>query len=165
MPPHYLLAWSEATQRYTLTLDGAPHQTFRQDEEDAWLEQATILSRFSFEGRAGHFSAIKETRARGAGYWYAYRRWEQRTRKRYLGNRLSFARLEEAARSLAQQAATPAREPQRLVPLLETKLHPPRLPLQLIRRTRLLETLDTWKQQKLIVLHAPAGFGKTTLIT
>ncbi|HEU5376648.1 MAG TPA: LuxR C-terminal-related transcriptional regulator [Ktedonobacteraceae bacterium] len=49
-------------------------------------------------------------------------------------------------------------------PLLETKLHPPQLPARLVERPRLLELLDDGQGQKLTLLHAPAGFGKTTLV-
>src|SRR5260221_12612746 len=52
-----------------------------------------------------------------------------------------------------------------LYPFLETKLHPPRLPALLVSRSRLLTMLDAGQRQKLTLLHAPAGFGKTTLVT
>src|SRR5258707_12900583 len=51
-----------------------------------------------------------------------------------------------------------------LYPFLETKLHPPRLPALLVSRPRLLTMLDAGQRQKLPLLHAPAGFGKTTLV-
>ena len=51
-----------------------------------------------------------------------------------------------------------------LTPLLETRLRPPRLPSQLVERAHLLALLDGGRQQKLTLLHAPAGFGKTTLV-
>ncbi|GHO85361.1 helix-turn-helix transcriptional regulator [Dictyobacter formicarum] len=50
------------------------------------------------------------------------------------------------------------------LPLLETKLHPPLLPAKLVKRTRLLEQLDTSLTRKLTILQAPAGSGKTTLV-
>jgi len=50
------------------------------------------------------------------------------------------------------------------LPLLETKLHPPLLPVKLVKRTRLLEQLDASLTCKLTLLLAPAGSGKTTLI-
>ncbi len=49
--------------------------------------------------------------------------------------------------------------------LLLAKLHPPRLPAQLITRERLHALLDGGLEQKLTLVTAPAGYGKTTLIT
>lgn len=51
-----------------------------------------------------------------------------------------------------------------VLPLLETKLRPPLLPDRLVKRTRLLEQLDTSLTRKLTVVQAPAGSGKTTLV-
>jgi ATP/maltotriose-dependent transcriptional regulator MalT len=51
------------------------------------------------------------------------------------------------------------------VPLLEPKFHAPRLHATLVERKRLLEKLDAALQGKLTLLCAPAGFGKTTLIS
>ncbi|MBK8900576.1 MAG: AAA family ATPase [Anaerolineaceae bacterium] len=49
--------------------------------------------------------------------------------------------------------------------LLQTKLYmPPNLP-NLVERPRLLEKLATKPQTKLILVSAPAGYGKTTLVT
>ncbi len=49
--------------------------------------------------------------------------------------------------------------------LLATKLYIPPLRLDLIPRPRLVEQLDTHRDQKLILISAPAGFGKTTLVS
>ena len=49
-------------------------------------------------------------------------------------------------------------------PLLETKLHRPRLPHNLVFRERLAEWLDRNADRPLTLVCAPAGFGKTTLI-
>ena len=49
-------------------------------------------------------------------------------------------------------------------PLLETKLHRPRLPHDLILRQQLTEWLDRDADRPLTLVCAPAGFGKTTLI-
>lgn len=58
----------------------------------------------------------------------------------------------------AESASTP------LMPLLESKLHPPRLSAGLIERPDLLVRLDDWRSYKLTLIAAPAGFGKTTLV-
>lgn len=49
-------------------------------------------------------------------------------------------------------------------PLLATKLHIPARRGELVPRTRLLRRLDQGVQQKLTLVSAPAGFGKTTLV-
>jgi LuxR family maltose regulon positive regulatory protein len=49
--------------------------------------------------------------------------------------------------------------------LLESKLHPPRLHGSLVERSRLLALLDIGLERKLTLLSAPAGFGKTTLVS
>ena len=50
-------------------------------------------------------------------------------------------------------------------PLLKTKLFLPRVRPGLISRPRLLEQLNTGPQRKLTLVSAPAGFGKTTLLS
>ena len=49
--------------------------------------------------------------------------------------------------------------------LLQTKLHRPRLPKNLVVRTRLLELLNNAVDRQLTLVCAPAGFGKSTLIS
>ena len=49
-------------------------------------------------------------------------------------------------------------------PLLETKLYLPRPRAGLVPRPRLSETLDAGAAAKLLLVSAPAGFGKTTLL-
>ena len=49
-------------------------------------------------------------------------------------------------------------------PLLETKLFIPRLRGGLVTRPRLSERLSRGAESKLILLSAPAGFGKTSLL-
>ena len=48
--------------------------------------------------------------------------------------------------------------------LLNTKLHRPYLPHNLVVRPRLLEVLNHATDQQLTLVCAPAGFGKTTLV-
>jgi LuxR family transcriptional regulator, maltose regulon positive regulatory protein len=50
-------------------------------------------------------------------------------------------------------------------PLLETKLHVPRHRGSLVERTRLSERLNAAAGSALTLVSAPAGFGKTTLLT
>ncbi len=50
-------------------------------------------------------------------------------------------------------------------PLLETKFYVPRSRPGLVPRPRLSERLDRGTASKLMLVSAPAGFGKTTLLT
>ncbi|MGO4859051.1 LuxR C-terminal-related transcriptional regulator [Arthrobacter sp. 2MCAF14] len=50
-------------------------------------------------------------------------------------------------------------------PLLETKLHVPALRRALVTRPRLSDRLNRADEQTLILVSAPAGFGKTTVLT
>jgi len=52
-----------------------------------------------------------------------------------------------------------------LPPLLATKLHPPPVPPGLVSRPHLIDRLNEGLQGNLILLSAPAGFGKTTLLS
>ena len=51
-----------------------------------------------------------------------------------------------------------------VTPLLETKFRIPAAPLESIPRARLTKRLDDGLDRKLILVSAPAGFGKTTLL-
>jgi LuxR family maltose regulon positive regulatory protein len=51
------------------------------------------------------------------------------------------------------------------LPVLAPKLQLPRLRASLVTRERLLTRLDTGLEGKLTLLSAPAGFGKTTLVS
>jgi LuxR family maltose regulon positive regulatory protein len=51
------------------------------------------------------------------------------------------------------------------IPLLATKLHVPPPRTNLVARPRLLAALDEGLGQRLILVAAPAGFGKTTLLS
>lgn len=51
------------------------------------------------------------------------------------------------------------------IPLLSTKLHPARTRSFLLPRTRLTDKLDDGLQCKLTTITAPAGYGKTTLLS
>ena len=48
--------------------------------------------------------------------------------------------------------------------ILATKLYPPPLPPDAVVRPRLLERLDAGADRRLVLVCAPAGFGKTTLV-
>src|SRR5712691_3584645 len=101
-PSPHALIWSEVQQHYELSTHGQPEQCFRRGDELAWQTWLTEHTAFAFVGQAGRLSALKEARSRGAGYWYAYRTQDRHTHKRYVGPtaRVTFARLEEAAKEL-----------------------------------------------------------------
>ncbi|MDQ1712075.1 MAG: hypothetical protein QOE45_1525 [Frankiaceae bacterium] len=50
-------------------------------------------------------------------------------------------------------------------PLLETKFHAPLRRRGVVERPRLTERLDLVRESRLILVSAPAGFGKSTLVT
>ncbi|MGB6847804.1 MAG: hypothetical protein WBG05_06325, partial [Thermoanaerobaculia bacterium] len=50
-------------------------------------------------------------------------------------------------------------------PLLQTKLYSPRVRRRLVSRPRLVEQLSAGLERKLTLISAPAGFGKTTLMS
>jgi LuxR family maltose regulon positive regulatory protein len=50
-------------------------------------------------------------------------------------------------------------------PLLQTKLYVPPLRPELVPRPRLIERLNADLHRKLTLISAPAGFGKTTLVS
>src|SRR4028119_2527066 len=50
-------------------------------------------------------------------------------------------------------------------PVIETKLHVPRRRRGVVARPRLAERLNRVKESSLALVSAPAGFGKTTLLT
>src|SRR5258705_4855304 len=132
----------------------------------AWLEQASL---FAFRSGAGGFTARREGRARGGGYWRAYRTVAGRQRRAYLGRAtdLTIERLHAAASQLAGDAPEPTAgqaTPAAPAPLLTTKLYLPRPRGALVPRPRLLARLDAGTHLPLTLIAAPAGFGKTTLL-
>src|SRR5690349_7117565 len=114
-----------------------------------WLEKETSTI-FSFHALHGSYTARKERigNHRGGWYWKAYRKSEGKLYRAYLGKSedLTLARLGEAALILATRIPAETARMSHLsphqpagtsvMPLLETKLHPPRLPVLLIERSR-----------------------------
>ena len=52
-----------------------------------------------------------------------------------------------------------------MAPILKTKLYMPPVPSEMVRRPRLVERLKEGLGRKLTLISAPAGFGKTTLLS
>jgi LuxR family maltose regulon positive regulatory protein len=61
--------------------------------------------------------------------------------------------------------AAPSFGSARDVPLLRTKLYIPPVRPELVSRPRLTERLNSGLHHKLALISAPAGFGKTTLVS
>jgi LuxR family maltose regulon positive regulatory protein len=171
-PATYTLIWSAQSKTYALHSPDNPPQSLLPGNEESWLAWLTTHSSFAFHGQHGRLSVLKESRQRGAGYWYAYHTKESQTRKRYLGrtSMLTIERLEQVAQELSSlptfltpQPAEPSSEQKGV--LLSTKLSPPRLPISLVQRSRLLRELDAARSHPLTLVSASAGSGKTTLLS
>ncbi len=78
------------------------HLQYDSPEWFAWLE---TLTSFHFAGKQGFFTARKDQKKRGKGYWYAYRKHRNKLFISYLGTteRLTLAHLEEGAAVLTQK--------------------------------------------------------------
>jgi hypothetical protein len=146
--------------RLVLDLNDASPITVDTPAWFAWLEHATT---FAFSSPAGRFTARKERQARGGGYWKAYRTSHGTLHRVYLGKAqdLTLERLNRAATTLAA-ASAPAATPSTV---LATKLFVPPARANLVPRLRLLDRLQQSIQGKLTLICAPAGFGKSTLIS
>jgi LuxR family transcriptional regulator, maltose regulon positive regulatory protein len=144
----------------------------------AWLHDPLNLS-FRFQSPLGAFTARKEHRKRGGSYWSAYRRQAGKLTKHYLGKvaDLNLEQLESAAQILSsngQKSQTQAtQQPVSASPDQNVKQKSfaqrnrgiPRSPKLELVRTTLLERLLTATDTSLVVIVAPAGYGKTTLLT
>src|SRR6266702_1097976 len=183
-PSPHALIWSEMQQHYELTRNGQTERCFRPGDESAWHHWLDEHAAFAFVGKSGRISVLKEARSRGAGYWYAYRTQARHTRKRYLGPtvKMTFDCLEEASkrltsespsafsvRSLAkhsQESPSPCQaESEQGVVLFSLKFSRPRLSTTLVERERLLRELDMVCAHPLTLVSAPAGSGKTILLS
>jgi LuxR family maltose regulon positive regulatory protein len=140
-----------------------------------WLQEETSTI-FSFRSPDGSYTARKENAGnhRGGWYWKAYLKRQGVLYRAYLGKSedLTFERLNEVALVLAKRHfGQLPRQPRHTIlpkpvatPLLQSKLRPPRLPVRLVERVSLLELLDEGQRQKLTLVQAPAGSGKSTLV-
>jgi len=144
----------------------------------AWLSQPTPRS-FAFSSPQGTLTARREER-HGTWYWYAYRSLSGRLHKAYLGKseELTLPRLHEAATVLSAEGATSLRPPDTLsspqpptatsmpsLHLLTTKISVPPARLNMVTRPRLTQRMNTALRGALTLIAAPAGWGKTTLLS
>lgn len=142
----------------------------------AWLTNASTRS-FSYRSPTGRFTARREQRQRGGTYWTAYRTSDGRQHKVYLGKAdgLTGERLAEAAADLARRITvadgiSTAPESDALLPLTvlpvltpELLVPPPRRGT--VIRPRLHGRLRAARDATLTTVVAPAGWGKTTLLS
>jgi LuxR family transcriptional regulator, maltose regulon positive regulatory protein len=171
------LLWSGEDRQYLWQQEGNTQK--RVSAQDHVSQLLNAYASFSFQGQQGHLTLLKETRVRGGdGYWYAYRRQGRRVMKKYAGRSadLTIGRLEELALvmridPIQHEPAQPS--PPSLPPhprpasstLLMPKLRPPYPTASLLSRERLLARLDDGLVRKLTLVQAPAGYGKTTLVS
>jgi LuxR family transcriptional regulator, maltose regulon positive regulatory protein len=107
----------------------------------------------------------------GSGYWKAYRTSHDTLHRVYLGKAqdLTLDRLNQAAATLAAADAPIGAQHRPIVAwpstLLATKLFVPPARANLVVRPRLFERVDAGLHHKLTLIAAPAGFGKTTLLS
>jgi LuxR family maltose regulon positive regulatory protein len=162
----HALIWSRDQGCYTLYMQDQLVQQIQPGDEAAWLAWLRKVSSFAFHGVSGSLNVYLEARSPGGQYWYGYHTSRGRTRKRYLGRteNLSLARLEETARALLREQQ-PAQTLDQGMVVLSGRLAPPRRPAALVERERLLSSLDGALSTPLTLVSAPAGFGKTTLLS
>ena len=164
--PLHALIWSQEQRLYELHTQDRLEQRFQPTDEATWQSWLREVTSFAFHSPAGSLNVYLERRPRGGAYWYAYQTKEGRTRKRYLGRTetLRLSRLEETARLLRSEQQPQQAFDQGLL-VLSGRLAPPRLPAALVEREPLLSALDGALATPLTLLSAPAGFGKTTLLS
>ena len=164
--PLHALIWSRDQGCYALYMQDRLVQQVQPRDEAAWLAWLREVSSFAFHGASGSLNVYLEARSPGGQYWYAYHTSRGRTRKRYLGRTetLQLSRLEETAFALRREQQPPQAFDQGLL-VLSGRLAPPRLPAALVERESLLICLDGALATPLTLLSAPAGFGKTTLLS
>jgi len=140
-----------------------------------WFDWLAENDRFVYRHEETHFTARRESR-RGRHYWYAYRRHRDKLRKVYLGRAADLTvpalvaaghRFREDEAGDAFGAPPTAGEP--LEPhnasgetsrVMMNWLIPPALPENTIDRPRLTRQLT----RPIVLITAPSGYGKTTLL-
>jgi LuxR family maltose regulon positive regulatory protein len=173
----------------TLSYRQDDHEQVLAVDTPAWFAWLAAATTFAFISHTGSFTARKERAGnqRGGWYWKAYRTRHGKHFSLYLGKAeaLTLERLNAVAQALAQPSnreaggganversspPTEAVERHAMItrrgdPLLATKLHVPQPPVHLVRRPQLVERLQHAVERPLTLIAAPAGFGKTTLLS
>jgi len=98
----YTLVWSPSYQAYELYGNQRDNILELVSDGTSWSLWAHQLFSFAFHGKNGFYTARKEHKHWGEGYWYAYARVEGKLTKRYLGRSvdLTLTRLEQVAQEL-----------------------------------------------------------------
>lgn len=146
-------------------------------ESAEWYQWLNSHKSFRFESVSVNFTVRKERRA-GNWYWYAYHRSQRKLSTVYLGKSENLTReqLQATARTFSASFAQSSNELPQKTPqqrseevqadiLLITKLQVPPLPPYCVPRPILDQRLNAAMQNKLTLLSAPAGFGKTMVLS
>jgi LuxR family maltose regulon positive regulatory protein len=148
----------------------------------AWDEWLKIAEPFTFTCEQGTFTARAERAGnrRGGWYWKAYHAQGGKLHRAYLGKPedMTLERLTAVAQALATACLSSADEVghseqvfhsshrmSQQEPFLTTKISIPPARSDSVPRPHLLDRLNGVMQRKLTLLSAPAGFGKTTLLS
>ena len=102
------ITWRPIGQCYWISITmkwGVMWPGIRLDSQE-WHGWLSSIPSFHFQGQCGHFTARKETRARGSAYWIAYRHIGGQLVKKYIAPQGQFpiACLEEVAGELETRA-------------------------------------------------------------
>ena len=192
---YYTLVWSLLHEDYELQESLSSNILEITPESSAWWAWLSQTSSFAFHGRNGSYTACKERKQRGEGYWYAYARIRGKLTKHYLGRSISLTipRLEQVAQELWLKRPDALLPEELFLPLvrqqgnkltngngrstliqppqppddqlLATKLHVPRPRPYLVHRPRLIQRLQQGMERSLTLISAPVGFGKSTLLS
>src|SRR5260370_34330243 len=83
-PRQAALIWSQEDQQYLWRDEHDTETLDVRQEPQAWQRRLAAYTSFSFQGREGHLSLLKEARPHGGDeHWYAYRRQAKLTAKKY----------------------------------------------------------------------------------
>ncbi|HEY4387446.1 MAG TPA: hypothetical protein VGN34_23570, partial [Ktedonobacteraceae bacterium] len=138
-----------------------------------WLADTEHRS-FSMRCYAGGFTARHEQQRHG-WYWYAYRKRGGKSYKIYLGKAqdVTRERLYEVATRLASKGVpseeampSAASHPSPLpIHMRAIKFSVPSIETPIVPRPHLLSLLEAGRKNKLLLLSAAAGWGKTVLLS
>lgn len=137
-----------------------------------WLDWLSQNKYFRYQQKNLSFSARKEKR-RNDYYWYAYKRVDGKLIKLYLGKNedLDAERFKYISRKLVSPRVEnhqnegvtllSSDDPENKL-FLNRKVKPPVMSGQMISRQAIIKQINT---RQLVFISAPAGYGKTTLIS
>lgn len=173
------MCWSAELALYECWQQRGQGNSIAADDQQALQNWLSGVTSFAFSGQAGICTLRLERSPQGHGYWYAYRRDGKHVHKKYAGKSedVTIKRLEQVAFLLTTTCAEPSATTQRIStqsfneptqqddPFLEAKLRIPSAPLHVLPRPQLLTRLQNALVRPLTVISAPAGSGKSTLVS